>query len=515
MLMQARQQQQQEQQQHAQEEQEEGVMTASQAHSQQQQQQEQQLLLLAGDEGSPAPHQQQQLEEGDAAGGLDAACCSQELGEDQGDQQQQQQQQDRQLHRGQPRQVILDTDQTTSDSEIEMLEQPAQRACQHYRVQVPCTGSAMYHYPFALHGAKALPFTVIQRSGSSSSSSYICLQSTACTGVAAAGGDNCKPCSDLQFRTDVRNIESRAADPTVHCTHISNEYLTFAQLQRKYEKQRADRGSERLKVLKQDERLLTVKKKLQLHDAFVMALSDTEGRVPRLQQLVRVALRNGEGIGGILSRLHAALAGNYRPQGWSSDQIAFDMGYLVLHIGGPHLLTALNREGMLPSANWVRQHSQGLPKLVSPLAVPGCYGADRTDDQLQGTLQQVLITNIEAVVLQVSRTVLRLGCQLPGQLHSHMLLVVSAVSSSQKAILSLSMYQRLSSHRIQQSKIVLFCTCMHTEWAALVVYAMQERTAIWCRSHHQADLGLASCLQPTGCVGPGRPPELWMAAGAG
>jgi hypothetical protein len=222
--------------------------------------------------------------------------------------------------------------------------------------------------------------------------------------VATAGSDSCKPCGDLQHSTVVKKIEQRADNLTLHTTHTNNEYLTWAQMQCRYGKQRAGRGPERLQRLALQKRLLVVQEKLQLHEAFIMALS--EGSVPRLQQLVGVALRNGEGIGSILSRLHAALAGMYSPKGWEVDkeldEESFHLAYLVLRTGGPQLLTALNRQGMLPSVTWVRSHSQQLPRLVSPLTMPGSYGADRSEEELQSVLQQVLISNIEAVVLMVS-----------------------------------------------------------------------------------------------------------------
>jgi hypothetical protein len=171
------------------------------------------------------------------------------------------------------------------------------------------------------------------------------------------------------------------------------------QLQQRYENQRQQRASERMALLAQARRLASLQQRLELHDALLLGLS--QGNVPRLQQLVLVALRNREGIGSIVSKVHAALRGMYQPKGWQLDDKAFDLGYLALHLGGPQLLTALNREGMLPSVSWVQAHSKQLPRLLSPLAAAAFPTDDRGDAAMEAALRRVLLTNITAVVVKV------------------------------------------------------------------------------------------------------------------
>lgn len=55
---------------------------------------------------------------------------------------------------------------------------------------------------------------------------------------------------------------------------------------------------------------------------------------------------------------HSNPQGVYRVKGWSDDPENLDLAYLALKVGGPVLLSAMHKAGMLPSVSWVQQHGQ-------------------------------------------------------------------------------------------------------------------------------------------------------------
>ncbi|KAG0700353.1 hypothetical protein DFH29DRAFT_807752 [Suillus ampliporus] len=76
-----------------------------------------------------------------------------------------------------------------------------------------------------------------------------------------------------------------------------------------------------------------------------MAIS--EGDIPRLQQIINIALQNGASIHEIVNKLEDALEGAYNPHGYGAEDL--DIATLVFRLGGRQLLFALNHKLGLPS----------------------------------------------------------------------------------------------------------------------------------------------------------------------
>ncbi|KIK33635.1 hypothetical protein CY34DRAFT_49850, partial [Suillus luteus UH-Slu-Lm8-n1] len=89
------------------------------------------------------------------------------------------------------------------------------------------------------------------------------------------------------------------------------------------------------------------------YQRLVMAISEKD--IPRLQQIVNVALRNGASIREIVNKLEDALEGAYRPRGYGASDL--DIATLVFRLGGSQLLFALNHSLGLPSIRTLRTRS--------------------------------------------------------------------------------------------------------------------------------------------------------------
>jgi hypothetical protein len=84
-----------------------------------------------------------------------------------------------------------------------------------------------------------------------------------------------------------------------------------------------------------------------------MAIS--EGNIPRLQQIISVALRNGASIREVVNKLEDALEGAYNPRGYGAEDL--DIATLVFRLGGHQLLFALNHKLGLPFLRTLRAKS--------------------------------------------------------------------------------------------------------------------------------------------------------------
>lgn len=98
---------------------------------------------------------------------------------------------------------------------------------------------------------------------------------------------------------------------------------------------------------------------------FIMAIDSLD--VPRLHQLISVALCQGASINAIIECMRLAAYGGYHP--WGYGEYDIELAYLVKAIGGPRLLYALNYSLGLPSARSIWRHIK-VPELLSSVAAP-------------------------------------------------------------------------------------------------------------------------------------------------
>jgi hypothetical protein len=67
----------------------------------------------------------------------------------------------------------------------------------------------------------------------------------------------------------------------------------------------------------------------------------SQNRIPRVHQLLAVALRAGRSMGEIMQRCAAAVAGTYSPKGYTQED--YDLAVLAWRLGGSRLLHALGK----------------------------------------------------------------------------------------------------------------------------------------------------------------------------
>lgn len=85
----------------------------------------------------------------------------------------------------------------------------------------------------------------------------------------------------------------------------------------------------------------------QLDDFNRLLMAISHNDIPRIHQIVNVALRNGASVREVVNKLEDALEGVYRPRGYGADDL--DMATLIFRLGGRQLLFALNQKLCLPS----------------------------------------------------------------------------------------------------------------------------------------------------------------------
>ena len=115
---------------------------------------------------------------------------------------------------------------------------------------------------------------------------------------------------------------------------------------------------------------LTISKKLSTwaralddYKRFIMALS--EGKVQRIDALIRAGLHRGAGIHGLLELHDRALKGLYKPKNYTEEELLQSVAYL--RIGGSRATEFAHRAFGAPGLSTVRRNTAITPLSASPL----------------------------------------------------------------------------------------------------------------------------------------------------
>ena len=133
-----------------------------------------------------------------------------------------------------------------------------------------------------------------------------------------------------------------------HLTHAGNQYLNFKQLQSRIEHNRNVLQTTRLTTLNMVRKLGCLNTTLELHKRFMLLIK--ENNIHKLHHIVKVALDNNRSIQYIISKMCDAIDGLYKCTHSQEDK---DTAQLVMHYGGPALLTILHRALHLPSTSTI------------------------------------------------------------------------------------------------------------------------------------------------------------------
>ena len=179
-------------------------------------------------------------------------------------------------------------------------------------------------------------------------------------------------CNNLQYGTRLQKLLECSAkkfdDPAI--MKSNNFHLSHNQLSEKSKMFRGQKEIFRLKLLNNVFRYSKLCRTLELHERLLVLLS--EHKVPRLQQVVAVAQRNGRGIGYIVTKVMEAIAKLYTPNPSQDDK---DLAFIVLKFGGPTLLSILHRAGLLPHESTAYRMAKKCPPIISSVKrTPGeCF----------------------------------------------------------------------------------------------------------------------------------------------
>ncbi|KAG1719742.1 hypothetical protein EDB19DRAFT_1647796 [Suillus lakei] len=192
-------------------------------------------------------------------------------------------------------------------------------------------------------GLDSLPFLVdISNSAVPRVRSKRCRLSTLLEGVP------CDECAEISQH--VTQLADAARNPK---SHTNYRFLGLAHMQ-DLAKGYADQTRQlRLQGLNESRQYMSTLTQLDDYSRLLMAISEQD--IPRLRQIINVALRNGAGVREIVNKLEDALEGVYCPRGYGASDL--DIVTLVFRLGGRQLLFALNQSLGLPSICTLRTRS--------------------------------------------------------------------------------------------------------------------------------------------------------------
>ena len=182
-------------------------------------------------------------------------------------------------------------------------------------------------------------------------------------------------CYALKDNKKFQAIVDRSVLPFRELQSYNNRFLNHIQLSSKSNNYRLELRKSRLEIMNLHGKINRLGETLDMHQRFLVCIS--EKNVPRLNQLVAVALRNRRSIDYIVGKVVDAIDGHYRARPSEDDK---DMAVLILEIGGPSLLDICHKANILPSVSLayrMRKQSRQIESGIG-MSVKECY-AKNTD----------------------------------------------------------------------------------------------------------------------------------------
>ena len=171
-------------------------------------------------------------------------------------------------------------------------------------------------------------------------------------------------CSNLADDSNLKKIIQRAQLKEEDLSHHNFVYRTYSQMKTKMDRLLRENSIKRLQKYKVNFKLEKLNRTLSLYKRFVVQIS--ANNIPRLKNLVQVALRNNRSISSILDKCTEAVADVYRARPSQDDR---DLAFLVLKFGGPSLLSILHQANVLPSVSLAYRISQNSHQLSSSVTL--------------------------------------------------------------------------------------------------------------------------------------------------
>ena len=171
-----------------------------------------------------------------------------------------------------------------------------------------------------------------------------------------------KCCDDLRYNKALNDIITRASLNVTELPCYSCKYLNFTQLHAKIQVFEKIKNELKLEGLNNKRNLARLGGSLGLHQRLVSLMATNN--VPRIKELLSVALRNRRSLNYIVDKVKDAIDGVYSPRPSKEDK---DLAVLVLKIRGPRLLDICFKANMLPSTTTAYRIAKSLKPFRLPI----------------------------------------------------------------------------------------------------------------------------------------------------
>ena len=135
-------------------------------------------------------------------------------------------------------------------------------------------------------------------------------------------------CSTLSTNSDMKSIISCSSQPFEQLATYNNRYLNHQQLVNKCMSYHQEMCKSRVNIMNMHCKLNRLGTTLDMHQRFLLSIS--QNNIPRLPELVAVALRNKRSIQYILSKVLNVIDGVYLARPSQDDK---ELAYLILQFG--------------------------------------------------------------------------------------------------------------------------------------------------------------------------------------
>ncbi len=258
-----------------------------------------------------------------------------------------------------PTSDVIDVDAlTVTDSEpfpqATMKSVPSRR-CQGYQLAFPAGQSSRMLYPFALHHELSLPWDYESCNG------VLRLRARTCLGQLDNSNDgrSCAACIKLEQESILAGIEQRANEGIHENTIFA--YYGFGGLTEIVRRKNRQINDMNLRQLTIERMLLSRARALDDYKRLIWQIG--HGNFTNVERLIRVALKRGRGIKGILDLYEAAARGVYHPKSFTEDEEM--LAILFWRLGGIRLAEIAHRALGLPGMTTIRGRSTVPPIIAS------------------------------------------------------------------------------------------------------------------------------------------------------
>ncbi|TFK45706.1 hypothetical protein OE88DRAFT_1639531 [Heliocybe sulcata] len=212
-------------------------------------------------------------------------------------------------------------------------------------------------YPFGLHTLKSLPWnTLVTENG-------IFLVSKQCTGIASIGKGQlapCRKCCGLARNDDLLDIQKRICNGCPET--LQHPYRSHFQLVTLLEQRRDQLEVLRLRGLNMGRKLTVKCRSVDVAKQVLLVMS--RGDVPGASRLLRVALRNGAGLMGVLEKFGRAI--ERLSDTCDPDEANLHRAFLFAKLGGAQVAQITQRSLGMPSARTATRRLAVHPLRASP-----------------------------------------------------------------------------------------------------------------------------------------------------